>query len=173
MDSTRDPFAVAALVGAGTLVGHELGYLADTSAGSGHGYFTLIAPLALVGVVIAAWASAVSIMRKGTGRVPSVGSLAAAQTILYAAFEVGERTIGAAESPLFSLPVLLGLAAQPLVAWLAVSVLRLTADALAAFVAATAPPAAVAVIDRLQFTQLWPTLAVGSSAPARAPPLMF
>lgn len=173
MDSSRDPSAVAALVGAGTLVGHELGYLAESGAGTGHGYFALIAPLAIVGVVIAVWASALSVLRRGAALAPSVATLAAAQTLLYLAFEVGERTIGAAESSLFSVPVVLGLVAQPLVAWFAVSALRLASAVVDAFIDPALRSFAAAAVPQLHFAPALPTLVVGSSAPARAPPLFF
>lgn len=171
MDSSRDPFAVAALAGAGTLVGHELGYLAETGASSGHDYFTLIAPLALVGVVVAVWAAAVSVLKKGAALAPSAATLAAAQTVLYLAFEIGERTIGATESPLFSLPVALGLLAQPLVAWLAVHALKLTSAVVAAFVRSSPGIVGAAAHTNVCFSLSMPTLRVGRSAPARAPPL--
>jgi len=169
----RDPFAVAALVGAGTLVGHEVGYLADASAGNGHEYFALIAPLAIVGVVIAVWASAVSVLRRGTARAPGVASLALAQSVLYVGFEVGERTIGTTDSPILSLPVLLGLLAQPLVAWLAVSALRLSAAVVAAAVGSAPPSLAARTGALVSSTTSPPTVLLGTSAPARAPPLFF
>lgn len=173
MSSTanHDPFALAALVGAGALVGHELGYLADANGGAGHDYFSLVGPFAIVGVIVAVWGSAVSVMRRGAGRSPSVAALSAAQSVLYVAFEVGERIVGGTDTSLFSLPVVLGLLAQPAVAWLAVRGLRF-ADAVVAALApgtplvAVAPRAALA-IDVRSFT----AQAVARSGTARAPPL--
>lgn len=173
MDSSHDPYAIAALAGAGTLVGHELGYLAEAGARSGHDYFALLTPLAIVGVVIAVWASAVSVWRRGALRAPSVAALALVQTLLYVGFEVGERTIGTTESPLLSLPVALGLTAQPLVAWLAVHALKLTSALVAGFVRSTPSTISRARIAEVRFTASAPTLLVGGPASARAPPLFF
>lgn len=173
MESSRDPFAIAALVGAGTLVGHELGYLADTSASAGHGYFALITPLAIVGVVLAVWGSAVSVLRRGTALAPKATTLAAAQTLLYIGFEVGERTLGSTESSLLSLPVLFGLLVQPLVAWLAVSALRLTAAVLAAVVRGRDRIALGFSTHGAKTHSASPQVIVPMSAPARAPPLAF
>lgn len=173
MDSSRDPYAIAALAGAGTLVGHELGYLAEAGARSGHDYFALVAPLAIVGVVVAMWASAVSVLRRGALRAPSVAALASAQALLYLGFEIGERTVGATESPLFSLPVILGLLAQPLVAWLAVHALKLTSALVAGFVNATPSTISRARNREIGFSASPPTLIIGGPASARAPPLFF
>lgn len=173
MDSSRDPFAIAALAGAGTLVGHELGYLAETGASSGHDYFALLAPLALAGAVLAVWAAAVSVLKKGATVAPSTATLAAAQTVLYLGFEIGERTIGATDSALISLPVVLGLLAQPLVAWLAVHALKITSAVIAGFVRSTASTVAATLIAKVRFIPSPPTFMVGRSAPARAPPLFF
>lgn len=174
MDSSakRDPFAVAALVGAGAIVGHELGYLADTNPATGHDYLSLIAPLALVGVAIAVWASAVSVVRRGVGRLPGVAALAGAQSLLYMGFEVGERTVGSAESPLFSLPVVLGLAAQPLVAWLAIAALGVATAIVASVVASSARPGNVRVDSWLGTDFAWRDPVVVCEGEARAPPLM-
>jgi len=169
----RDPLAVAALVGAGTLVGHEVGYLADSGANTGHEYFALLAPLAIVGVVIAVWASAVSVLRRGASRVPNIATLAAAQSLLYVGFEIGERTIGATDSPLFSLPVVLGLFAQPLVAWLAVSILKISAAVVARFINAGVRDMVIAAAVVSGSNRSLVTPVVSSSAPARAPPVCF
>ncbi len=134
-DSRRDPFGLAALAAAGALLGHELGYLADPSAGSGHEYLTIVGPAVATAAVVAVWSLAVRVLRRGGGALPSVATLAAGQSVLYLGFEIGERTIGSAESPLWSSAVVLGLVAQPLVAWLGLRFLALGHQVLTAIVA--------------------------------------
>lgn len=172
MPSPRDPFAIAALVVAGALSGHEFGYLVGSGSGTGHGYFGLVTPLAIAGVVAGMWMSAVSIMRRTGDRAPSVTSLAAAQSALYLGFEIGERTLGSADTEFFSLPVALGLLAQPPVAWLAVRMLRVASSVVRRLLgtAAAAPkPPTIRLPEPVA-----PVLATClRSVPARAPPLSF
>ena len=170
--STRDPFAIAALAGAGSLVGHEIGYLADPAAASGHDYLAVLAPFAIAGAVLAIWVSALSVLRRIPGRAPNVAALATTQSALYLTFEVGERLVGSTDSPLLSLPVALGLLAQPVVAWLAIRALRLGVAAIGAVV----DPLIAPIVARSTWQQtphhLAPVLVLGR-VPARAPPLVF
>ncbi len=171
--SARDPFSIAALAGAGSLVGHEIGYLADPSAASGHGYLAVLAPFAIAGAVLAVWVSALSVLRRMPGRAPTVAAMATTQSVLYVAFEVGERLIGSTDSALFSLPVALGLLAQPVVAWLAVRALRLGIAAIAgSFVDQLILPIVARCIWHGPPRHLAPSLVL-RRVPARAPPLVF
>lgn len=167
----NDPFALAALVSAGALVGHELGYLAAGASGGGHGYFAVAGPIAIASVVAAVWASAVSVMRRGAAKAPSVAALSLAQSILYVCFEVGERAVSSVDTPLLSLSVLAGLVAQPLVAWLAVRALRLATTVLAAVAIVASSPTVAAPIHPRAESRLGFTLALPTTAAPRGPPL--
>lgn len=120
-----DRFGLVALVAAGTLAAHEIGYLADEGASVSHAYLGVAGPLVLLAACVAAWLAAVRVLRDDPRRLPSVGALAAAQLGLYAIVEVAERVLGGAMSSLVSTPVVLGLVAQAVVAWLALRLLRL------------------------------------------------
>lgn len=169
----HDPIAVVAMVGAGAMLGHEIGYLTDPAAGSGHGYFALLAPFALAGVVVAMWASSLSVLRRLPSRTPGVAALAAAQTALYLGFEVGERLIGSTDSSLFSRAVVLGLILQPLVAWLAVRVLRFGSAVIARSFVARIDPAIVRTTPWHSRCRTFRGFLVERHLPARAPPLSF
>ena len=155
------------------MVGHEIGYLVDPDAASGHGYLAIVAPLAIAGAVLALWVSALSVLRRMSGGAPSVAALTAAQSGLYVGFEVGERVIGSTDSPLFSLPVAFGLLAQPAVAWIAVRALRFG-------IAAIAGTVIDQLVAPLAIPISWYDVPRGSAptpilqpAPARGPPLVF
>ena len=155
------------------MVGDEIGYLADPGAASGHGYVVVVAPFAIAGAVLAVWASALSVLRRIPGRAPNVATLATTQSALYLTFEVGERLIGSTDSPLFSLPVALGLLAQPLVAWFAVRALRLGIAAIAVTVTdQLTAPIAVRSTWHPNPRHVAPTLVL-RLIPARGPPLTF
>ncbi len=123
------PPGLIALAISGALLGHEVGYLTHRDT-LGHGYLGVAAPVALLAVVAMVWRLAVNIVRRTEGAevstaLPSLRTLAGAQSALYLAFEVGERLVGETGTPLWSLPVAAGLIAQPVVAWLALRLLRL------------------------------------------------
>ena len=126
MSSERrvDPFGVAALAAAGTMAGHELGYLAESGDGGvSHAYFGTLGPVVVVALCAAAWTGAVGVLRRDTGRTPSLALLAGLQIGVFAAMEIGERITTGTTGSLSSTPVLLGLALQPCVAWVALRLL--------------------------------------------------
>lgn len=120
-----DSFGLMALVGAGTLGAHELGYLADPDGSVSHAYLDVLGPILVLLACVAAWSAAVRVLRGDPGRLPSVRILTAVQVTAYLVLEVGERLVDGSLSSLASTPVVLGLLAQPLVAALAVGLLRL------------------------------------------------
>lgn len=119
-----DPFGVAALAAAGTMAGHELGYLAESGDGGvSHAYLGALGPVLVLALCAAAWTSAVRVLRRDTGRAPSLLLLGGLQVGLFAAMEIGERVTTGTTDSLLSVPVLLGLALQPCVAWAALGLL--------------------------------------------------
>lgn len=155
------------------MVGHEIGYLVDPDAASGHGYLSIVAPLAIAGAVLALWLSALSVLRRVPEGAPSIAALTAAQSGLYIGFEVGERVIGSTDSALLSLPVALGLLAQPAVAWLAARALQFGVAAIAcALIDQLVAPLAIRISWRDVPRGSAPT-AILLPTPARGPPLMF
>jgi hypothetical protein len=119
-----DPFGVVALAAAGTMTAHELGYLTDAGAADGaHTYFGVLGPIVVLALCIAAWFAAMRIVRRDVGRAPSFALLAGLQVGAYVVMEVAEQvTSGVAPEPI-SIPVLLGLALQPVAAWVALQTL--------------------------------------------------
>lgn len=120
-----DPFASIALAGAGMMLAHQIGYLSEPGSSAGHEYFTILGPFALIAAATALWAGAVSVLRRQTAMAPSFAHLVSLQLALFMVIEVAERAIGDAPGSLLSRPVLLGLLAQPAVAWTARRLLRL------------------------------------------------
>lgn len=136
----RLPVGLGALTIAGALLGHEVGYLTDPAT-RGHGYLDIATPLALIAIVATVWRIAINIVSAADEKLPSFAVLAGSQTGLYLAFEIGERLVGDTGSSLASVPVLAGLVAQPLVAWVALRILDIGQEILAAVVARTVPTA--------------------------------
>lgn len=135
-----DGFGLAALAASGTLTAHQFAYLADAEARNAHTYFAIVGPVVLLAAFAATWSAAIRIVRRDAGRLPSVGALTAYQVGLYVAIEIGERMLGGeALGSLTSMPVLLGLAAQPAVAWAALRLLGVGARLLVALVAPPVP----------------------------------
>ena len=140
-DRRADVFGVVALAAAGMLVGHQLGYLADSDARAGHVHLGLIGPVVIVAAIAAAWFAAVRVVRADPGRPPRWWTLSAVQVALYAVLEVGERVILDADvGSLASLPVALGLLAQPIVAWVALEFVGAAGDLISRFVDGAEPP---------------------------------
>ena len=120
-----DPFGILALAAAGTMVAHEVGYLANGDGpDEAHAYFGLLGPAVFVAITVAGWIAAVRIVRRDPGRPPSLALLAGMQVGLYLAMEFAEQISSAATPAAVSPPVLLGLAMQPLTAWVALQLLR-------------------------------------------------
>jgi hypothetical protein len=119
-----DPFGIVALAAAGTMTAHELGYLTDAGADDGaHTYFGLLGPIVVLTLCLAGWVAAARIVRCDAGRAPSFALLAGLQVGAYLAMEVAEHiTSGVVPGPV-SIPVVLGLALQPVVAWAALQIL--------------------------------------------------
>lgn len=135
-----DPFGLAALAASGTLTAHQLAYLADAEARNAHTYLAIVGPVVLLAAFAATWWAAIRIVRCDAGRLPSVRSLTACQISLYVTIEIGERMLGGeALGSLTSAPVVLGLGAQPIVAWAALQFLRVGARLLTALVAPSEP----------------------------------
>lgn len=131
-----DGFGLAALAASGTLAAHQMAYLVDAEARNAHAYFVVVGPVVLLAAFAATWLAAIRIIRRDVGRLPSVGALTAYQVGLYVAIEIGERIVGGeALGSLTSTPVVLGLAAQPVVAWAALRLLRVGARLIIALVA--------------------------------------
>jgi hypothetical protein len=132
-DRSGDPFGLVALAGAGMMLAHQVGYMTDSTRGAGHEHFGILGPIAVLGTLVALWSAAVSVVHRAltrhtgprmTTNGPSFFQLTVFQSILYAAMEAAERLVGDAPGTLWSLPVVVGLAAQPLVAYFALVVLR-------------------------------------------------
>jgi len=142
MSSARraDPFGVAALAAAGAMVAHEIGYLGETDESVvSHEYFGILGPIVILALCTAAWFGAVRVLRRDTGRAPSLALLAGVQVGLFSAMEIGERISTGSASSLLSTPVLLGLALQPLVAWAALQLLSASRRIIEAFFVPEAP----------------------------------
>jgi hypothetical protein len=142
MSSARhaDPFGIAALAAAGAMTAHEIGYLAETGESVvSHEYFGVLGPVVVIALCVAAWFGALSVLRRDTGRAPSLALLAGVQVGLFAAMEIGERIGTGSTSSLLSSPVLLGLALQPLVAWTALRLLSAGRRIIEAFFVPEAP----------------------------------
>lgn len=131
------------LVPGGFVAGHELGYQGASALGAppvaagGHGY---LGALVLIGTPFAFAALARSLLAGYRGELPPVrwSTLAAAQLALFGLVELGEH-LHAGLSPAETLAqpaVLLGLAAQLVVAGLVVLILRSSHEAAAAVAAA-------------------------------------
>lgn len=170
MSSRPDPAAVAALAGAGALIGHEVGYLAAADAGVGHGHIAWMVPVALGVAIVGFWASALSVLRRLPTPAPSVASLALVQSAIYLVLEVGERLVGFGGTSLFSVPVFLGLAAQPLVAWAAVRLLRLGNRIVAQLVETPPSPLLPVRSEWRAFTSPRLVPVRVATVPARGPP---
>lgn len=123
MHERLDPFGLSALVAAGTLAAHQVGYLTDADARTAHTYLSVIGPLALLIGFIAAWAAALRILRHAPGRAPAWSTLTAFQVVLFAAMEVAEWLAVDSFGTLWSTPVIVGLLAQPVVAFAALRLL--------------------------------------------------
>ncbi|MEM1333798.1 MAG: hypothetical protein AAGG08_10095 [Actinomycetota bacterium] len=120
-----DPFGLVALAGAGSLTAHEVGYaLAGSDGQVEHGHLTLLAPLVVVSLCLAGWLAAVRVLRAGGGTPPTWQHLALAQTAVYVLLEFGERVLAGSLGTIASPPVVAGLVLQPLVAFVAVLLLR-------------------------------------------------
>lgn len=169
MTARPDPAGLAALAGAGALVGHEIGYLAAADAGAGHGHIAWLMPIALGVAIVGFWASAVSVLRRLPTPPPSIGALTAVQVAAYIVLEVGERAAGFGGS-LFSLPVLLGLLAQPLVAWAALRLLHAGRRVVEHLLTARLAPMLVPRPTWTIVSAARPLPALVPVAPARGPP---
>lgn len=166
------PLGVGALTAAGALLGHEIGYLTDRAT-LGHGYLQIAAPIALIAMVALIWRLAINIVRQTDERLPSIGALASTQAALYLAFEIGERLVGETGSSLWSLPVLTGLAAQPLVAWLALCLLRVSRDVLVSIISRTAQLAHLPTVQLATVPATQRATPTRRTAAARGPPPAF
>lgn len=138
-DRRADRFGVVALAASGTLAGHQLGYLTDAESRAAHGYLAVVGPVVVLLGFVAAWIAAVRILRRDAGVAPTFFRLGVAQVGLYGAMEILERIGGDGYGALWSVPVLLGLLAQPVVAWVALRVLRISARVIDALASARPP----------------------------------
>jgi len=146
-----DPAGLAALAGAGTIAAHELGYPVGPLLGSdaslvSHAHFAVLGPIALIALCIAGWSAAIRVLRAGGGTPPAWHRLALLQVGAYLALEVGERVVAGDLGSLVSAPVVLGLALQPAIAWLAIRLLVAGADVLVRVFGASSPRRAPAVL---------------------------
>ena len=138
------------LVPVGFVAGHELGYTGAAALGSpavtagGHGY---LLTLLLVGAPFAFAASARNLLAGLRDELPPVrwATLAGAQVALFAAVELAEHLhAGLSPAAIATQPaVLLGLAAQLVIAAAVVAILRTSHQAAAAIAAARRRPAAL------------------------------
>ncbi len=124
------------------MAAHELGYLAERAdaAGPSHSYVVVAAPLLFGALCVAGWLAALRIVRRDTGRAPSWISLSSIQVSLYVVIEVVERVASGTLGTLWSVPVAAGLALQPVIAAVAVTVLRVGRRVIEMVVARTARP---------------------------------
>jgi hypothetical protein len=166
------------LVPGGFVAGHELGYQGATALGSaptasgGHGYLGLVV---LVGVPFAVAALARSFLAGLRDQLPPVRyrTLALAQVALFLAVELAEHAAGGlGPGPTLVQPaVLLGLAAQFVVAAVVTLIVRTTRDAGAAVASTTRRPVLVARLrwypapDHPLAVAVW-----AASVPTRGPP---
>ena len=119
---------------------HGIGYLAETGESIvSHEYFDVLGPAIVIALCVAAWFGTVRVLRRDTGRAPSLALLAGVQVGLFAAMEIGERISTGSTSSLLSTPVLFGLALQPLVAWAALRLLSASRRVIEAFLVSKAP----------------------------------
>lgn len=176
MSSMRrvDPFGVAALAAAGTLAGHELGYLAESGDGGvSHAYLGALGPIIVLALCTAAWIGAVRVLRRDSGRPPSFAMLAGVQIGVFAAMEVGERVTTGSASSLLSVPVILGLVVQPLVAWAALRLLATGRRIIEALFVRDAPSLTAATFPLQRWTVETPiTAIVGNRLRVRGPPVV-
>jgi|TARA_B110000483_G_scaffold145340_1_gene173452 hypothetical protein len=122
------------------MTAHEIGYLAETGESIvSHEYFDVLGPAIVIALCVAAWFGTVRVLRRDTGRAPSLALLAGVQVGLFAAMEIGERISTGSTSSLLSTPVLFGLALQPLVAWAALRLLSASRRVIEAFLVSKAP----------------------------------
>jgi len=122
------------------MAGHELGYLTDsTDATVSHAYFGALGPVIVLALCAAAWSSALRVLRRDAGRTPSLALLAGLQAALFAAMEIGERVTTDSAGSLLSVPVMLGLVVQPIVAWAALRLLATSRHIIEALFAPDAP----------------------------------
>ncbi len=125
-----------ALAAAGALIAHELGYGAADAlrlGGSdpGHGYLPILIGLL---VPLSAFVAGLGILRLARTQVGKVrvGHLVVLQLVLFLALELSEHAAaGSAFAALSNPAVIIGLLAQPLVAWAIDRVLQRAASALA------------------------------------------
>ena len=128
-----DRFGLAALASAGALGAHQVGYLVGDGGSVSHGYLGVVGPLVVLTAAVAAWVAGVRILRHDPGRAPGLEVLAGAQVGAFLAMEVGERLGSGSLASLASTPVLVGLALQPLVAFVALRLLGVGRDLVASF----------------------------------------
>lgn len=166
-----DPVGLGALVATGTLGAHQLGYVADGGATTMHEYLGIVGPAVLMFGFVAAWTAALRILRHDGGRAPSLAQLSALQVALFVAMEAIERLATGSLGTIGSTPVVLGLLAQPLVAFVALRVLRRGGKVLESLVAVTSPGRPTTTPLR-PTAPLTPTTAVPRSAiRLRGPPI--
>ncbi|MEM9036941.1 MAG: hypothetical protein AAGA99_20270 [Actinomycetota bacterium] len=131
-DQPFDRVLLVAIAGAGALVGHGVGYsLGAAAATTDHGHLSVLAPAAtgVAGgaalVLITRWA------RRAPGR-PPYRSLVAGHVLAYLLLEIVEAALSSPVAHLSSPGFLIGLLAQPLVAWVVARALTTGADVLRA-----------------------------------------
>lgn len=119
-----DRFGLGALVASGTLAAHEVAYLTGDGGSISHGYLGLVGPMVVLAACVAAWSAALRILRHDPGRRPRLTRLAGAQFVLFIVVEFGERLVSDSLASFVSTPVVIGIVVQPLVAWIALALLR-------------------------------------------------
>lgn len=135
------PVALGALAGFALLVGHHLGYAAAGDPSRGHQHLAALGLLFAVAASAVGWVAAVRTVRRSPWAPPELRSLLALQVAGHVLLETAERWIGSADGAVASAPVLLGLAAQPVVALVTVRLLH----------------AGLAVTDRIETAPISPT----------------
>ncbi|WP_420451825.1 hypothetical protein [Ilumatobacter sp.] len=119
-----DRAGVGALAASGVLVAHEVGYLVGDGASVSHAYLGVVGPLVVLATCAAAWCAAVRVLRHDPRRLPSLSTLALLQMSAFVSMEAGERLVAGSVDPSVSGPVVAGLLLQPLVAAIALQLLR-------------------------------------------------
>lgn len=166
-----DTFGLSALVAAGTLAAHQVGYLADPAARSMHRYLGLVGPAVLLIAFVGAWAAAIRLLRHDGGRAPSFGVVSTLQVALYLVMEVAERVAGESFASMWSAPFVLGMVVQPLVAFAALGLLRVSGRVLKMLAGPTRRPLPDQTTFRIEAPRTFALVTPRSAIRLRGPPL--
>lgn len=174
-DRSFDRWLLAAIAGAGALVGHGIGYSLGAAAdATDHGHLAVVAP-AVTGIAgLAALALVVRWAQAAPGR-PPYRSLVGAHIVAYLALEVIEAALSSPVAHLSSPGFVIGLAAQPLVAWVVARALRAGVVFLrsARIIRRSRSPRAARVIPLPAGRVTGGGVVVGAPRQRRGPPVVF